>query len=174
MTKPDAELRKKILTFKAQKNGLDFPPEVIDFIADNAVNSVREIEGVVMGILTRSITLNAPITLDLARDVMKNTIAIPDKKNINFEMIVECTAEYFNLNPDTIFSKSRLRDINDARQIIMYLSSKLTGLSSTVIGRKLNRQHGTVLHGISAVKERIPLVDEVSKAVSAIEAELAR
>ncbi|MDE6246380.1 MAG: chromosomal replication initiator protein DnaA [Muribaculaceae bacterium] len=174
LPKPDAELRKKILTFKAQKNGLDFPPEVIDFIAANAVNSVREIEGVVMGILTRSITLNAPITLDLARDVMKNTIAIPDKKNINFEMIVECTAEYFNLNPDTIFSKSRLRDINDARQIIMYLSSKLTGLSSTVIGRKLNRQHGTVLHGISAVKERIPLVDEVSKAVSAIEAELAR
>lgn len=174
LPKPDAELRKKILTFKARKNGLDFPPEVIDFIAANAVNSVREIEGVVMGILTRSITLNAPITLDLAREVMQNTITIPEKRSVNFEMIVECTAEYFNLNPDTIFSKSRLRDINDARQIIMYLSSKLTGLSSTVIGRKLNRQHGTVLHGISAVKERIPLVDEVSKAVSAIEAELAK
>lgn len=172
LPKPDAALRKKILITKAKKNGLDFPPEVIDYIAANAVTSVREIEGVVMGILTRSIALNAPITLGLAREVMKNTIVIPDKKPVNFEMIVETTADFFNLNPDAIFSKSRLRDVNDARQVIMYLANKLTGLSSSVIGRKLNRQHGTVLHGIAAIKDRLPIMDSISKAVSAIEAEL--
>lgn len=172
LPKPDAELRKKILTFKAQKNGLDFSREVINYIAENAVNSVREIEGVVMGILTRSIALNAPITLELAREVMRNTIVLPEKKPINFDMIVETTADYFNLSPDAIFSKSRQRDVNDARQIIMYLTNKLTGLSSSAIGRKLNRQHGTVLHGISAVKDRIPVVAELADAVSSIEAEL--
>lgn len=172
LQRPDAELRRQILIFKARKNGLDLPDDVIEFIAQNAVNSVRELEGVVMGVLTRSIALNAPITLELARDVMRNTINIPEKKSVNFDMIVEATAEYFNLNPDSVFSKNRMRDVNDARQVIMYLSHKLTGLSSTVIGRKLNRSHGTVLHGIAAVKDRLPILPELAKAVESIESDI--
>ena len=170
---PDAELRKKILIFKARKNGLELPSEVIDYIAENAVQSVRELEGVVMGVLTRSITLNTPITLELAKEVMKNTIVIREKKPVNFDMIVESTAEHFNLNPDALFSKNRMRDINDARQVIMYLSHKHTGLSSTVIGRKLNRRHGTVLHGIKMVTERLAIDSELSGLISAIETDLA-
>lgn len=172
LPRPDAELRKKILKFKAEKNGLDLPADVISYIADNAVSSVREIEGIVMGVLTRSINLNVPITVELAKEVMKNTITMVEKRPVNFDMIVEAVAEYFNLNPDALFSKNRMRDINDARQIIMYLSHKLIGLSSTVIGRKLNRQHGTVLHGIAAVEERMPIMPEIAKAVEAIEADL--
>ena len=148
------------------------PQDVVDYIANNAVTSVREIEGVVRGVLTRAISLNAPITLDLAREVMKNTINLVEKKPVNFEMIVEATADYYNLNPDALFSKNRMRDINDARQVLMYLAHKLTGLSSTVIGRKLNRQHGTVLHGISAVNERLAVVPEIAKAVETITAAL--
>lgn len=174
LPRPDVELRKKILNFKAVKNGLDLPEEVIDYIAENAVNSVREIEGVVMGVLTRSISLNVPITLQLAKEVMKHTIVMEEKKPVNFDIIVETVAEHFRLNPDAIFSKNRMRDVNDARQVIMYLSHKLTGLSSTVIGRKLNRQHGTVLHGIAAVKDRLPIMAEFAKTVEAIETELTR
>ena len=172
LPKPDEDLRKKILISKARKDGLDFPPDVLDYIAGNAVNSVREIEGVVRGILTRSISLNMPITIELAREVMKNTIHLTEKKPVNFEMLVEATAEYFNLNPDVLFSKNRMRDINDARQVLMFLSHKLTGLSSSVIGRKLNRQHGTVLHGIAAVKDRIPNEPEMAKAIETIEASI--
>lgn len=172
LPKPDEDLRKKILRAKALKNGLDFPEEVLDFIADNAVNSVREIEGVVMGILTRSITLNVPITLDLAREVMKHSIKFVEKKMLNFEMIVEATAAYYNLNPDALFSKNRMRDINDARQVLMYLTHKHTGLSSTAIGRKLNRQHGTVLHGIAAVRDRLSVMPELAKAIEDIESRL--
>ncbi|MDE5552622.1 MAG: chromosomal replication initiator protein DnaA, partial [Muribaculaceae bacterium] len=146
LPRPDATLRKEILKFKARNNGLELPEEVIDYIANNAVNSVRELEGIVMGILTRSISLNAPITLSLAQEVVRNTVKVKDKKPINFDMIVEATAEAYNINPDVIFSKSRVRDIADARQVIMYLSNKLTSLSSTAIGHKLNRQHATVLH----------------------------
>ncbi len=173
LPKPDAELRKKILKFKADKNGLDLPEEVISYIADNAVSSVREIEGVVMGVLTRSINLNTPITVELAKEVMKNTITMIEKRPVNFDMIVETVAEHFNLNPDALFSKNRMRDINDARQIIMYLSHKLIGLSSTVIGRRLNRRHGTVLHGIAAIEERIPIMPDLAKAIESIETELA-
>lgn len=172
LERPDLSLRKRILEFKARKNGLTLPADVIDVVAETAVSSVRELEGVVMGILTRSITLNVPITVDLARAVMENSIKKVARKPLNFEMIVDATAEYYNLNPDVIFSKSRLRDIADARQMIMYLSNKLTGLSSSAIGFKLNRRHATVLHGISAVKDRLPFSKELSDAAEAIEAVL--
>lgn len=172
LPRPDAELRKKILTFKAGKNGLELPEDVIDYIAENAVTSVREIEGVVMGVLTRSIALNAPITLQMAKEVMKSTVHVKEKKIINFDMIVEATAEHFKLNPDALFSKNRMRDINDARQVIMYLSHKLTDLSSTVIGRKLNRQHGTVLHGIKVISDRITVDSSLATLVSGIEKDL--
>ncbi len=174
LPKPDFALKKKILEFKAAKNGLNLSEEVISLIAEQSTGSVRELEGIVMGILTRSITLNAPITLELAQEVMRHSIKKTVQKTINFDMIVEATAEYYKLNPDVIFSKSRVRDIADARQVIMYLSHKLTTLSSSAIGMKLNRRHATVLHGISAIEDRLPFAKELSSAINAIEGDLRR
>lgn len=174
LPKPDFALKKKILQFKASKNGLDLPAEVIDLVASRSTGSVRELEGIVMGILMRSIELNCPITLQLAQDVMKHTIKKVEEKTINFDMIVEATAEFYRLNPDVIFSKSRVRDIADARQVIMYLCHKLTSLSSSAIGQKLNRRHATVLHGISAIQDRLPFAKELAVAVEKIEEDLRR
>ena len=176
LERPDLELRKRILAAKAAKNGLDLPQDVIDVIAETATTSIREIEGVVRGILTRSITLNAPITVDLARAVMSNTIknVTPPKprRDLNFEMIVDATAGYYNLKPEVLYSKSRLRDIADARQMVMYLSHKLTGLSSSAIGIKLNRRHATVLHGISVVRQGLRGNDAMAAAARTIESQL--
>lgn len=174
LPKPDFELRKKILTFKAIKNGLRISEEVIDVIAETATNSVRELEGIVMGIYLRSINLNVPITVPLALEVMQHSIKKREHKPINFDMIVEATAEYYRLDSDVIFSKSRVRDIADARQMIMYLSHKHTSLSSSAIGQKLNRRHATVLHGISAIADRIPYAKDLAVAVEKIEEELKR
>lgn len=172
LDRPDADLRRKILNFKARKNGLDLSDEVIDLIAETATTSVRELEGIVMGIYTRAINSNAPITTELAREVMKNSVKITPVKPLNFDMIVEATADFFNLNSDVIFTKSRVRDIADARQVVMYLSHKLTGLSSPAIGAKLNRSHATVLHGIANVRERLSVSHELANAIESIEAEL--
>lgn len=172
LPQPDFQLKKKILEFKAKKNGLGLSEEVIDLIAEFSTGSVRELEGIVMGILNRSIALNCPITPALARDVMKHTVRPKTQKVINFDMIVEATAEFYNLNPDVIFSKSRVRDVADARQIIMYLSQKLTSLSSSAIGHKLNRSHTTVLHGIKAVEDRVNFTKDLQDTVTAIEADL--
>ena len=172
LNQPDVELKKKILEFKASKNGLELSKPVIDLIAESSTGSVRELEGIVMGILTRSIALNRPITLELAKEVMAHTVRPKAQKVINFDMIVEATAEFYNLNPDVIFSKSIVRDVADARHVIMYLSHKLTQLSSSSIGQKLNRSHTTVLHGINAVEDRLPILKELQEAVSSIEADL--
>lgn len=165
---PDFELRKQILTFKSRKNGLGLSDDIIDIIAREITGSVRELETIVNGLLTRSIMKNEPLSIDLAREVMSHIVKKVDKRPVNFDMIVESVADYYNLNPDAIFSKSRLRDIADARQLIMYLSHKLTNLSSPAIGSKLNRKHATVLHGINTIKDRISYSKELADAVDAI------
>ena len=172
LPKPDLNLRRQILHFKARKNGLALPDDVLDVVAETATSSVREIEGIVMGILTRSITNSAPITVELAREVMRNSVKMVDKKPMNIEMIIEATADYYNLNPAVIYSPSRVRDVADARQIIMYLAHQLTGMSSTAIGFKLNRRHATVLHGIQTVRDRLTVSKELGQAIDVIKADL--
>ena len=175
LPKPDYTLKRNILKQKAQKNGLSLSDDVIDCIASGSTGSVRELEGIVMGLLTRSITLNTPVTLELTKEVMRHTVkSAPTSRPVNFDMIVDATAEYYKLNPDVIFTKSRVRDIADARQVIMYLCHDLTGLSSSAIGAKLNRRHATVLHGITAVQDRIKYAKDVQDAVTSIRTEINR
>lgn len=166
---PDFELRKKILHFKASQNGLDLSDEIIDAIARHCDSSVRELEGIVMGLYTRAIVNNVPITLSLAEEVISHLVKTPAKKVINFDMIVENTAEYYKLNPEVIFKKCRTQNISDARQMIMYLCKKHTNLSSPAIGSMLNRSHATVLHGIKAVEDRMEFNHELADTIAAIE-----
>lgn len=171
LQKPDLELRKSIVTHKAAAGGLELPDRIISVIAENVTGSVRELEGIIASLILRAVELSVPITEELALAEVRK-MAKPRTRTINFDMIVECTAECFRINPDVIFSKSKVRDIADARQVIMYLSSKLLSLSQTAIGQRLKRQHSTVLHGIRAVANRLPLERELSEAVEWIMAEL--
>lgn len=172
LDRPDAALRKKILTFKAKKNGLDLPQDVIDLIAGAPLNSVREIESIVLGIMTRSINLGQEIDTNLAREVMKHSVKAPAKKSINFDMIVETAAEHFDLNSDVLFTKSRVKDVADARMSIMYLANKLLGLSTSSIGHKLGRKHSTVIHGIKAITDRLLSEPALAETVASIETAL--
>lgn len=164
---PDIDLRRKILRQKSVRNGLSLSDEVIEVIAAHVTDSVRELEGIVMSLLTRATLLNQPVTADLARVVMQSCIKLT-KRKINFDMIVEATAAQYNLDADVIFSRSRLRDISEARQVIMYLASELTELSSTAIGFKLRRKHPTVLFGIKAVHNRCDTEPQFAQRVTSI------
>lgn len=171
LPKPDFQLRKKILLSKAEMSGLSLSEEILDAIARRITGSVRELEGVLRSILSRSIALNAPIDLNLVREVIRQCTGSckSKKKSLNFEMIVEATAGYYHINPDILFVRNRVKDIADARQVVMYLASKLTGLSSTAIGVKLNRAHTTVLHGIKSVEDHIEREKGLYDAVREIE-----
>ncbi|MCM1006299.1 MAG: chromosomal replication initiator protein DnaA [Prevotella sp.] len=165
---PDFELRKVILRKKSIKNGLALPEDVINVIAASVSDSVRELEGIVISLIARAALMNQPITPQLATVVMQSTVKLT-KRRINFDMIVENVAQQFDLDPDVIFSRSRVRDIADARQVIMYLAYKLTDLSSKMIGYKLSRSHVTVLHGIKATENRISLEPAFAQQINTIE-----
>ena len=170
---PDLELRKNILRQKSTKNGLALPEDVIQVIANHVTDSVRELEGIVLSLIARAALVNQPITPQLAQVVMQSTVKV-SKRRINFDMIVEATAEQFDLDPDVIFSRSRVRDIADARQVIMYLAYKHTDLSSKTIGYKLSRSHVTVLHGIKAVENRLAVEQDFCQQIETIERTLHR
>lgn len=172
LERPDTALRKKILTFKAHKNGLDLPEEVIDYIAATPLNSVREIEGIVLNMFTRAINLSVEIDLELARVVVENATRSEKRKALNFDMIVEGVADAFRLNADVIFSKSRVKDVAEARMVIMYLAQRLLGLATGAIGRKLGRQHSTVIHGLKTVAEKVESDREFAESISRIEKNL--
>lgn len=171
LPKPDVALRRKILVSKAQAGGLELPEDVVDVIATRVDSSVRELEGVVAALITRAIFLSAPIDRELAIQVMNSTFR-PKVKQINFDMIVELCAEQFSISPDVIFSPCRVRDIADARQVIMYLAQKHLSLSTTAIGLKLGRKHCTVLHGIKTIRERMEVDMDLRQRIEEIEKDL--
>ena len=173
LDKPDAELRRQVLIQKAEQDGLSLPADVIDFIAENVTDSIREIEGVAASLIAHATVLNCDITVDLARRVIANAVKIRSRQ-INFDMVAEAVGEYYGLDVDLIFTKSRKREISDARQVVMYLSNKLAKMPTTTIGVRLGRTHATVIYACRNIEERMPLERKLYDDIHAIEKALSK
>ena len=171
LEKPDYELRRKFLTMRARQDGLNISDEVLDYIAANVTESVRELEGVMVALLAHATMLEQDITIDLARSIVGNTVKVTPKQ-VTFESITETVADYYNLPTDVLYGKSRKREISDARQLVMYLAKKEAQMSSTSIGAKLDRTHATVLHACIQIEQRMSIEKDFSKEVQAITASL--
>ena len=171
LEKPDFELRRKFLAMKADQDGLKIADDVLDFIATNVSDSVRELEGVMVALLAHATMLGQDITIDLARSVIGNTVKVTPKQ-LTFESIAETVADYYNLPTDVLYGKSRKREISDARQLVMYLAKKEAQMSSTSIGAKLDRTHATVLHACIQIEQRMSIEKDFSREVQAITASL--
>ena len=168
LERPDFELRKEVLTMKAQNDGLSIDEAVLDFIASNVTESIRELEGVMVSLVAHAAILNVDITVDLARSVIQNSFKMTQtQKQVNFEMITQEVSNYYGIDPDDIYTKSRKREISDARQMVMYLAKKHAKMPLTAIGTRLSRTHATVLYACNNIEARIPhekqLKDDVTK-----------
>ena len=171
LEKPDYELRRSVLVQKAEQDGLSIPQEVLDYVASNVTDSIRELEGIVVALLAHATMLNQEITTDLARAVIGNAVKL-NKRQITFEMITETVASHYNLDSEILFGKSRKREIADARQLVMYLSKNKTQLSSTNIGVRFARNHATVLHACKQIEQRLSIDAKFKAEVAEIEEEL--
>ncbi len=171
LEKPDLELRRKFLAMRAAQDGLNMSSDVLDYIATNVTESVRELEGVMVSLLAHATMLGQDITIDLARSVIGNTVKV-NQRQMTFELIAETVADYYNIGTDLIYGKSRKREISDARQLVMYLAKKEAQMSSTSIGAKLDRTHATVLHACIQIEQRMSIEKDFSREVAAIKASL--
>ncbi len=168
LSRPDYELRKNVFLMKAAEASVDIPMEITEFVAENVKDNVRELEGVFVSLLAYSTALNQPFTIELARNVLSNSIKTT-KKQITFDTIVETVCSQFSIDTNALFSKSRKREVADSRQLIMALAKKHTKMSYTVIGAKLNRNHATVLYACKTIDERLSVDEDFRTVVSKIE-----
>ncbi len=165
---PDIELRREVLRLKSEQNGVELPDDVAEFIVGNVTGSVRELEGVMTSLVAHATVLNRELSIDLARRVLTNSVKLR-KHTVNFEELAQAVATYYKITPDLLFTKTRRREISDARQIVMYLAKKLAKMPVTAIGSKLDRKHATVIYGIQTIETRIGTEKKLRAEVGAIE-----
>ena len=150
---PDFELRKAILKSKIYKDGLDVPEDVIDYIAENVTDSVRNLEGVLVSLLAHATLTDEDINLDLAEKVVGKVVST-SQNTISVEKIRDMVCDYFALPLEAFMSKTRKREIATARQVAMYLAKQYTKSSLSTIGKLIGgRDHATVLHACGVVND---------------------
>lgn len=170
--KPDFELRKSILKNKIYKDGLEIPENVIDYIADNVVDNVRDLEGVLISLLAHSTLTNMPVDINLAEKVISRIVNISPKV-LTVEHIRDTVCEYYKLSVEAISTRSRKLEVVQARQIAMYFSKMLTKSSLSTIGLHIGkRDHATVLHACKKVEDLIETDKHFRKDVESIEEKL--
>ncbi|MEA4996173.1 MAG: chromosomal replication initiator protein DnaA [Petrimonas sp.] len=170
LERPDKELRKKILKHKILTDGLTISDQVIEFIAENVTENVRDLEGIIVSLMAHSIINNREIDISLARRVMEQNIRF-EKKKITVQKIQETVSDFYNVKRDLIQSASRKREIVQARQVTMFFIKKHTELSLSQIGIQVgNRNHATVLHACNTIRD----LSEVDKGFRADIEELER
>lgn len=173
LDKPDIELRRDVLRQKAAQDGLSLPEDVLEFIAVNVTDSIRELEGIVVSLLAHATVLNREINVDMARVVLANAVKMP-RRQINFEMIAQAVASHYDIDADLLFTKTRRREISDPRQVLMYLAKKIGKMSTTTIGNRLSRSHATVIYGCKEIEERLSVEKKLIQDIQAIESSFSK
>jgi chromosomal replication initiator protein len=152
---PDLETRMAILKKKMYSDGIELPGEVIEYVAHNIDNNVRELEGAMVSLLAQSTLNKKEIDLNLAKSMLKNFIK-NSSKEISMEYIQKLVCEYFEVPVEMVKSKTRKREIVQARQISMYLAKLHTKTSLKSIGAFFGgRDHSTVIYACQTVDDLI-------------------
>ncbi|WP_395805215.1 chromosomal replication initiator protein DnaA [Daejeonella sp.] len=152
---PDLETRMAILNKKMYSDGIELPSEVIEYVAHNIDNNVRELEGAMVSLLAQSTLNKKEIDLNLAKSMLKNFIK-NSSKEISMEYIQSLVCEYFEVPIEMVKSKTRKREIVQARQISMYLAKLHTKTSLKSIGAFFGgRDHSTVIYACQTVDDLI-------------------
>ena len=152
LEKPTVELRRDILRNKIRRDGLQFPSEVVDYIAENVSDSVRDLEGIIISIMAHATIYNRDVDLELAQRIVKK-VTHNENKPVTVDDIIRAVCTHYGLEPSAIHTKSRKRDVVQARQVAMYLAKNYTDFSTAKIGNLIgNRDHATVLHACKTIK----------------------
>jgi chromosomal replication initiator protein len=154
---PDLETRIAILRKKAAQEGMNLPPEVLEFIATRIQSNIRELEGALIRVTAFASLNRQTVDITLTETVLKDLVGELDAPEITASTIMGVTAEYFGVSVDDLVGPSRSRALVHARQMAMYLCRELTDLSLPRIGEKFgDRDHTTVMHAERKIKGQMP------------------
>jgi chromosomal replication initiator protein len=170
---PELETRIAILRKKADQEGLNAPPEVLEYIASRISTNIRELEGALIRVTAFASLNRQSVDLQLAEIVLKDLIPEAQGPQITATTIMGQTASYFGLSIDDLCGTSRSRVLATARQIAMYLCRELTDLSLPKIGQQFGgRDHTTVMYADRKIRslmaERRSIYNQVTELTNRI------
>ena len=148
---PDFETRVSIIKNKLYRDGVEMPEDIVEFLANNIKTNIRELEGAIISLIAHSSFNKKDITLDLAKKIVDNYVK-NTKREVSIDFIQKVVSEYFQMDVETLQSKTRKRHIVQARQLAMFFAKKFTKASLASIGSQIGkRDHATVLHACKTV-----------------------
>ncbi|KXB79127.1 replication initiator protein DnaA [Prevotella amnii] len=169
LEKPNIQLCIDILHNKIKRDGLIIPEDVIQFIAQTANGSVRDLQGVINSLLAYSVVYNSAVDMNLAERVIKRAVKI-DNEPLTIDDILEKVCDHFNVTQAAVNSRSRKKDIVIARQVTMYMAQKYTKMPACRIGKLVGgRDHSTVIHSCTKIEDRLQIDKSFTAELAAIE-----
>ena len=169
---PDYETRVAILQKKLEKDPVKIDSEVIDFIARNVTTNIRELEGALIRIIAYSLIEDKPISLVLAKDILKDMVKEIYRRTTP-ELILEKVSSYFDFNKEDLKKKGRNKNLVLPRQIAMYLIRKLTELSLPEIGIFFGaKHHTTILYAYKKIEQNLKKDEKLKFSINSITQEI--
>ena len=165
---PDLETRIAILQQKAEQSGVDLSSEVVQLMAYNITSNIRELEGALIRLLAFASLKGKDITVDLAKEVLKDVIS-QKQKNITIEDIQKIVSGYYHIPDDLLRAKTRKKEVALARQVAMFMSKLHTKHSLKTIGLHFGgRDHSTVIHAVNTIEEAAKTDRELTEDLESI------
>ncbi len=163
---PDVETRTAILRRKAEKAPIPVSDDVLDFIALNITDNIRELEGALTRVTAYANLYESDLTVSLAEQVLSDILGESQPRAITPAAILERVATRYGFSVEEIIGKSRRRPLVTARQVAMYVVRQVTDLSYPAIAREFGgRDHTTVMHAVAKIEalmaERKPIFHQV-------------
>ncbi len=173
LQKPDFETRVSILKNKLYRDGVEMPDDIIEYVAKHIKTNIRELEGAIISLIAQSSFNKKEITVSLAKDIVEKFVK-HTKREVSIDYIQKVVSDYFQMDVNTLQSKTRKRHIVQARQLAMFFAKKFTKASLASIGSQIGkRDHATVLHACKTVdnltttdKQFRKFVEDISKKLS--------
>ena len=165
ITPPDFETRVAILKNLAELRCLEAPFEALEYIANNYMNNVRELEGAFNKVSAYADIEKKPLTLELVKQVLN---CEAEKKELSIETVVNAVSEYYGVPVADFISSSRSQKVSNARHVAVYLARELTEKSFEAIAEFLRKKHPTMLYSYEKIKDEIKINKDIERAVNDI------
>jgi chromosomal replication initiator protein len=164
---PDSESRIAIIKSKAQQSKLIIDDEVTNYLASNVHGNIRELEGILNSIICQSQLKDKVLSLSDVKNLIKNNVK--PKKSVSVKDVIKQVADFYNLEEDIIYKKTRVKEVVKPRQLIMYILREDFNVSYPTIGQKLGgRDHTTVIHSCEKIKNDLKVDSLLIKEVEQI------
>ena len=173
ITRPDYSLRKDILAYRLHKDGIKLDDNIVEYIATNVTDNVRDLEGVLASLLAYSTLTDSPINIDLAQTAVGRLVQL-QPKTFDPQDIIDTVCQHKNISERIIIARTRQREAVRSRNIIMYLIKKYTNSSLAEIGKLVHRDHATVAHSLSQMDDLMSYDAVLRQEVASIERVLGR